>query len=264
MYRAIRCKNIWVCVDFHLCEGLFCVLVMSLLKNHWKKLALAAFLGTGVKYTYNEYERSAYRKVMQKRAAAYGDVAVRYPTEEPRHITVIFNNEAGRKKGRKVFREDVEPLLHLAGINCSAVETDDSLQAKEMGKVVDPSVTSGVILIGGSGLVQEFISGLMKREDWNAIRKLPLAVVPTGTNNGYAFSNLNEDKSYLGVDGDINLVDKTDSLKVATKVTMAVIEGKVRKADVMSVTALSTGKCVYALNGLSLGSQALLDRSADG
>eukprot|EP01135_Chromosphaera_perkinsii_P003115 Nk52_evm4s236 gene=Nk52_evmTU4s236 len=238
----------------------------SLLKNHWKKLALGGILGSAVSYTYNDYQSTYFRNVVKKKAAAYGDKWVKNTLEEPRHLTVIINNEAGRKRGRKIFRNDVEPLLHLAGIEFSVVETGDTLQAKDMGTVVDPSVTSGVLLVGGSGLFQEFVSGLMKRKDWKIAKDMPLSLIPTGQNNGFVSSYIRDKKKGSGEEGDnelYNLYDAKDLSKVASVATLAAIEGKVRKADLMSVTALESGKTVYAFNGISMGSHALLNEMAD-
>eukprot|EP00126_Sphaerothecum_destruens_P008140 Sdes_comp20103_c0_seq1m13103 len=230
----------------------------SFVKKYWKGAALCSLLGFGISYTVNDYNRNYLRRIYQREAASYGDSFLKSPLEQSRHLTVIYNPYAGKKKSKRVFREEVEPLLHLAGITFSVVETEKPLQAKEMGSVLDPKATSGVLLIGGNGLAQEFVSGLMKQKDQALIRKLPLAFIPTGSNNGIFHSLL---RFFQG--NQENPSAETDIVKNAGMVTLGAIKGEVINVDVISIQELKSMKTVYSLCGCSLGTPAVWDEIAD-
>ena len=48
-----------------------------------------------------------------------------------------------------------------------------------------------MVLIGGDGILYEFINGWMPRKDWRpALDKLPIGIIPGGTGNALALSML--------------------------------------------------------------------------
>lgn len=134
------------------------------------------------------YDYTLTRDMMKancRKALTLGDEKLRNPKAKTRHITVIMNPIAGKRKSKKLYTKWVEPLLHLAGIKVSLVETDSPNQAYNLMKIM--SDCDGVAIVGGDGTVHEVINGLMHRQDRaRAAKELPIAIIPTGQYNSIA------------------------------------------------------------------------------
>ncbi|KAG9510361.1 Acylglycerol kinase, mitochondrial [Fragariocoptes setiger] len=154
-------------------------------RHHWKKAIFGFTAGYyGLYRIYDYCMVSTSMKANCIRAKDYGDQALD-PNRQPRHITVILNPVAGKRKTRKMYEKFVEPLLHLAGIKVSLVETESIGQAESLMNVM--SNCDGVAIVGGDGTVHEAINGLLKRPDREKAAKMyPLAIIPTGRTNSIA------------------------------------------------------------------------------
>lgn len=193
------------------------------------------FMGTANTSLYFFYDYTMTKDVMKTschRAALVGDQALKNPQIQPRHITVILNPVAGKRKSKKLYNKCVEPLLHLAGIKVSLIETESPNQAYNIMKIM--SNCDGVAIVGGDGTVHEALNGLLHRDDRaKAAQDFPIAIMPTGQYNSiarYIHQNLSyrNQKEFL-IQSTLRLIDsctqKFDVLKV-TPLDEELKEGK--------------------------------------
>lgn len=197
--------------------------LFTLMRKHPLKYGL--FLGATNLSLWFTYDYTVTNDVMKtgcRRAALLGDEVLKNPQAQPRHVTVILNPVAGKRKSKKLYNKWVEPLLHLAGIKVSLIETQSPNQAYELMKIM--SNCDGVAIVGGDGTVHEAINGLLHRDDRSkAARDFPLGIIPTGQYNSvarYIHQNLKyrNQKEFL-VHSTLRLIDsctqKFDVLKIS-------------------------------------------------
>lgn len=104
-----------------------------------------------------------------------------------KQIFVIINPHGGSQKAKEFFYNDVLPILDLANFRCNIKETSYAGAAWKLGHIYNPFYYEGILLIGGDGIVNEFINGVMSREDGKYVMALtPFCIVPCGTQNGLA------------------------------------------------------------------------------
>lgn len=194
----------------------------TLFRKNWKKSSF--FLITSnvaLWYTYDYTVTNDVMKTSCRRAASLGDMKLKSPLGHPRHITVILNPVAGKRKSKKLYTKWVEPILHLAGIKVSLIETESPNQAYDLMKIM--SDCDGVAIVGGDGTVHEAINGLLHRPDnLEAVNKFPIGIMPTGQYNSiarYLHQNINyrNQKEFL-INATMSLVDsctqRHDVLKI--------------------------------------------------
>lgn len=148
-----------------------------------------AFIGipssTAIWFLYDYTQTSTLMQASCREAARLGDRKLPNPLARVRHITVILNPVAGKRKSKKLYTKWVEPLLHLSGIKVSLIETEKPSQAYELMKIM--SNCDAVAIVGGDGTVHEALNGLLGRSDAaKAVRDFPIAILPTGQYNSIA------------------------------------------------------------------------------
>ncbi|XP_042504991.1 sphingoid long-chain bases kinase 1-like isoform X3 [Macadamia integrifolia] len=79
--------------------------------------------------------------------------------KSPPKVLVILNPRSGRGRSSKVFHGKVEPVFKLAGFEMEVVKTTHAGHARHLASTVDfstcPDVSSGIICVGGDGIVNE-------------------------------------------------------------------------------------------------------------
>lgn len=106
-----------------------------------------------------------------------------------RAMLVILNPRSGRGRARKVYDSEVEPILKLAGFKLNVVETKGPHHAQKLAATMDLSTcTSGIICVGGDGIVNEVLNGLLSREDAKRSRAVPIGIIPAGSDNSLIWS----------------------------------------------------------------------------
>ncbi|OAY78924.1 Sphingoid long-chain bases kinase 1, partial [Ananas comosus] len=117
----------------------------------------------------------------------------------PRNVLVILNPHSGRGRSGEVFYEQVQPILkhfyykltQLAGFRMKVVETGAAGHAKNLASTVDlGTCPDGIICVGGDGIVNEVLNGLLSRVDTNGKNLPPIGIVPAGSDNSLAWSVL--------------------------------------------------------------------------
>ena len=195
--------------------------------KHWKKtVPMIAVSSTALWYTYDYTLTNDLMKVSCSKASKYGDERLANPKAPVRHITVILNPVAGKRKSKKLYNKWVEPLLHLAGIKVSVIETQSPNQAYDLMKIM--SNCDGVAIVGGDGTVHDALNGLLHRPDSvKASREFPLAIIPTGQYNSIA--------RYIH-QGNMLYRNQKEFLINAT---MKLVESSRTKFDVIKIRALN-------------------------
>ncbi|XP_031787619.1 sphingosine kinase 2 isoform X2 [Nasonia vitripennis] len=109
--------------------------------------------------------------------------------DESKNLLVILNPKSGPGRGRENFQRRVNPILSEAELPYDVYITRHPNYARDFVRSRDLSQWSGLVLVGGDGIVFEAINGLLQRPDWDTVMKqLPIAVIPCGSGNGLAKS----------------------------------------------------------------------------
>lgn len=88
-----------------------------------------------------------------------------------------------------MFQKRIHPILSEAEVPYDVHITKHSNYAREFVRTRDIYQWSGILSVGGDGIVFEVINGLLERSDWQtALNEIPLGVIPCGSGNGLAKS----------------------------------------------------------------------------
>ncbi|XP_071445347.1 acylglycerol kinase, mitochondrial [Hetaerina americana] len=218
--------------------------VLKTLRNHWKKSTFAFLaISYGVKYVKDRNDTFELMRSYCEEAAKYGELPLPIGAK-PRHITVILNPAANRRKAVDLFDKYCAPIFHLAGISVSIVKTENAGQTKGYMEVIDD--TQAVVLAGGDGTLSEAVTGMLRREDADHVAEiLPIGILPLGRTNSVA-------KAFY-------CRGKNDNSKEAMmKASMAVVKEVVRPVDVMKINVMEEdgeviGKPVFSPGRLDWG-----------
>lgn len=93
----------------------------------------------------------------------------------PRHITVILNPNANKRKATDDFEKYCAPLLHLAGLSVDIRKTESEGHAKTI--VDSVGNTDGIVVAGGDGTVSEVVTGLLRLSNENTSNLVPLGII---------------------------------------------------------------------------------------
>ncbi|CAL4059508.1 unnamed protein product, partial [Meganyctiphanes norvegica] len=83
-------------------------------------------------------------------------------SQRPRKLLVIINPFGGKKKAARIYRKKVEPIFRRAAIQTHVIQTTHRGHGREI--VEESSATvgiDGVVVVGGDGLVNEVVTGLL-------------------------------------------------------------------------------------------------------
>ncbi|KAI5054906.1 hypothetical protein GOP47_0030428 [Adiantum capillus-veneris] len=138
-----------------------------------------------------------------------------------RVMLVILNPRSGRGCARKIYDSKVEPILKLAGIRLTVVETDGPHHARRHAATMDLSTcANGIICVGGDGIVNEVLNGLLSREDAKS-RTLAIGIIPAGSDN--------------------SLIWTVMGIRDPASAALAIVKGGLISTDVISVEWMKTG-----------------------
>lgn len=223
--------------------------VLSLLKtirNNWKKSMLgAAAFSYGISYCKQTYEIEQLMRQCCEDVAKYGDASC--PTNvAPRHITVILNPAAKKRKAKKMFEKYCEPLLHLAGISVTIIDTQSGNHARNIITNMERP-TDAIVVAGGDGTLSDVVTGLMRKYEDNlySVRQCPIGVLPLGNTNTIARIFYQGNKDLADVH---HIIDAT----------MAIIKNNYKSIDAIQIKLLNNDpenpiKPVYAVGGIEWG-----------
>ncbi|TVU32010.1 hypothetical protein EJB05_23726 [Eragrostis curvula] len=140
----------------------------------------------------------------------------------PPKILVILNPRSGHGRSSKVFHGKVEPIFKLAGFKMEVVKTTHAGHAKSLVSTIDfCSCPDGIVCVGGDGIVNEVLNGLLSRDDQNAAVSIPIGIIPAGSDNSLVWT-------VLGV---------KDPLSAA----LSIVRGGLTPIDVFAVEWIQSG-----------------------
>jgi ceramide kinase len=169
----------------------------------------------------------------------------------PKNLLVFINPFGGKKKAPQIYREKVEPILRLSGINYTVILTQRANHARDLLLDIESNDLCdyhGFVCVGGDGMFAELLNGMIiRRQKQEGVDYMspsvslsrpvvPVGVIPAGSTDAVSF----------GVTG-IN--DPVTS-------TVHVIFGKTINIDISAVHENSTseGKLLrYATSVLGYG-----------
>ncbi|XP_039123932.1 sphingoid long-chain bases kinase 1 isoform X1 [Dioscorea cayenensis subsp. rotundata] len=147
-------------------------------------------------------------------------------SKSPPKILVILNPRSGHGRSSKVFHGKVEPIFELAGFKMEVVKTTSAGHAKTLASTVDFSTCpDGIVCVGGDGIVNEVLNGLLSRSDQKEAISIPIGVIPAGSDNSLVWT-------VLGV---------RDPISAA----IAIVKGGLTATDVFAVEWIQTGVVHY-------------------
>jgi len=106
----------------------------------------------------------------------------------PKELAVIINPIGGKHNARQQWLNKAKPLFTLAKIHFQEYETQHSNHAFEIAAQLDIQHLDGIVCVGGDGLFNEIINGLMSRKDKEKAIQIPIGLIPAGSQNALAVS----------------------------------------------------------------------------
>ncbi|XP_011636985.1 acylglycerol kinase, mitochondrial isoform X1 [Pogonomyrmex barbatus] len=220
--------------------------LLTTIRNNWKKsvLGIAAF-SYGISYGKQTYDTEQLMRQCCENVAKYGDSSC--PTNiRPRHVTVVLNPAAKKRKAKKLFQKYCEPLLHLAGISVTIIDTQSGSHARNV--IMNLEVpTDAIIVGGGDGTLSDVITGLMRKykNSLHSVRQCPIGILPLGSRNTIASIFYRE---YTDLTDIHHMIDAT----------MAIIKNNFKSIDAIEIKLLKDDpdnpiKPIYAVDGIEWG-----------
>ncbi|KAF7990384.1 hypothetical protein HCN44_000189 [Aphidius gifuensis] len=220
----------------------------KVIRNNWKKSVVGAgVLSYGVSHGLETYQTNLLMRSYCEEAVKFGDEAL--PAHQrPRHITVILNPTSNKKKSKKLFEKYCEPLLHLAGIAVTIIQTEQEGQARGIIEKLNTQ-TDAIIVAGGDGTLSDVVTGLMRKYNGNSAytKQCPIGILPLGEINRTANHLFN--KKY----------DNLSLVHQLADATMATIKGSTKYIDVVELESLENPdpenpiKPIYAVGQIEWG-----------
>ncbi|KAL9225094.1 hypothetical protein vseg_001057 [Gypsophila vaccaria] len=142
--------------------------------------------------------------------------------KSPPKMLVILNPRSGRGRSSKVFHGMVEPIFKLAGFKLEVVKTTCAGHARKLASTVDFSTCpDGIVCVGGDGIVNEVLNGLLCRDNQKEAISIPIGIIPAGSDNSLVWT-------VLGV---------RDPVSAA----ISIVKGGLTATDVFAVEWIQTG-----------------------
>ncbi|CAN7989498.1 unnamed protein product, partial [Ixodes hexagonus] len=123
----------------------------------------------------------------------------------PRRLLVLVNPFGGRRRAPRIYQRKVAPIFQLAGIEVQLITTRYSGHAKQCILEMDLDNMDGVICVGGDGMVNEVVNGVLLRSQRDAgvevndaeacLRPaaLKVGVIPAGSTDALVCTTTGED-----------------------------------------------------------------------
>lgn len=106
-----------------------------------------------------------------------------------RNIAILVNPISGKGKSIEYFERYLRPMLEMWGIQYTCRCTSSETYIDEWVSALDLLETpyTDFVMIGGDGILSQFMNAVIKREDHLDIFKIPIGIVPGGSTNATAW-----------------------------------------------------------------------------
>jgi sphingosine kinase len=99
-----------------------------------------------------------------------------------KNILVIINPKSGKGNSKYIYYNIIKP--NIIYNNISEIITKYPNQLEIIIKYYDFSNINKILLVGGDGIIHEYLQGIFNRKDKSY--DIPLGIIPTGSGNGIA------------------------------------------------------------------------------
>eukprot|EP00249_Psilotum_nudum_P024382 c29171_g1_i1 orf=1411-3663(+) len=145
-----------------------------------------------------------------------------FDSQPGRSMLVVLNPRSGRGCARSVYDKKVEPILKLAGFKLKVIETVGPQYAYKLAATMDlSSCTDGIICVGGDGIINEVLNGLLSRDDHKQSMGVPIGIIPAGSDNSLIWT-------VMGIQDPVSAA-------------LAIVKGDLVAMDVFAVEWINTG-----------------------
>ncbi|XP_012271440.1 acylglycerol kinase, mitochondrial [Orussus abietinus] len=219
---------------------------LKVIRNNWKKSVIGTVaFSYGVSYGNGRYEIEQLLTQYCEEAIRFGDDSLP-STANPRHVTVILNPAANGRKAKKEFEKYCEPLLHLAGIAVTILQTESEGQARSLIENLNTN-TDAIVVAGGDGTLLDVVTGIFRKYegDVSSVKHCPIGILPLGRKNRTADSLFHGD-------------DDNTKVQEMIEATMSIIKGHTQLVDAVEIQPLEKDldnpmKPIYAVGAVEWG-----------
>lgn len=222
-------------------------------KTNWKKSVIILTAVTyGTHLINTEYRKNLLVREYCRKAVRHGNLPLQV-FESPRHVTVILNPAANKRKAVKEYEKFCAPLLHLAGISVTLLVTNKDTDAINMTTKI-PKNADAVVIAGGDGTVSEVVTGLLRlRNDNENYKLLPVGILPLGKTNSLANRLYSSARRF----------DELFRYRILMEATYSIVNEVTKPLDVMEIRNIDLVRNVenpekifrpiYAVDSIQLG-----------
>ncbi|KAI9308465.1 ATP-NAD kinase-like domain-containing protein [Cunninghamella echinulata] len=114
-----------------------------------------------------------------------------------KRLKVLVNPFGGQGKARTIFETQVQPIFEAAKCSIDYHYTEYQGHAIKVAKELDIEKYDAIVTVSGDGVIHEVMNGFLQRSDARqAIRKVPLGIIPGGTGNALSICLLGEKRGF--------------------------------------------------------------------
>ncbi|KAI8388563.1 ATP-NAD kinase-like domain-containing protein [Radiomyces spectabilis] len=114
-----------------------------------------------------------------------------------KRLKVIVNPAGGQGKAKDIFEFGVKPVFEAANCEMDIQYTEHQGHALQIAKDLDINRYDAIVTVSGDGIIHEVINGFLQRPDARqAIKNVPLGLIPGGTSNSLSICLLDYVRGY--------------------------------------------------------------------
>eukprot|EP01134_Creolimax_fragrantissima_P006790 CFRG6790T1 len=175
-------------------------------------------------------------KLLQWVRVFQAEISRQYTTHRPRRLLVLINPYGGRGKAADIYNKMVHPILRIGcQTKVDVTMTTHAGHAREIVQLTPDlgSMYDGVIVVGGDGMFNEVVNGLLTRQ--SPLPSFRIGLIPAGSTNCILYSTQGGDDVM------------TATLQVVLGRRMAIDVGSVWEGDKLRMYFASM--CAYGFFG---------------
>jgi len=161
----------------------------------------------------------------------------------PRRILVLLNPVANGGYASQSYERAAKPVFDCAGVNVVLKKTEYVKHERDIASEIKPEYDA-IVIAGGDSMLQNFLTGLNRRKDYEDFKDIPLGILPLGKTNHvwHQFSSRAEGSWQAPY---------TRPMRI-TEAAKTIVANSKRKVNVLSLTD-SSERTLYTLSGIRWG-----------